>query len=143
MISRTVSITRAESLADEITRSHEVVARRAYEIFESRGDSDDRALDDWLQAERDLFQRPAANLHRTDSGVEWLVAVPGLEPADIDVRVSPDTFLVQSSESRTPRVFVAIDLSDTPINTDAARVDLEYGLLRLTAPVAHSAAVAV
>ena len=142
MISRAVSITKAESLVDEIRRAHDAVARRAYEIFATRGDGDDRALDDWLDAERELFQRPAANLHRTDSGVEWLVAVPGLEPADLDVRVSPETFIVQSSESRTPRIFVVIDLRDTPIDTDAARVDLEYGLLRLTAPVARSAAMA-
>jgi hypothetical protein len=34
--------------------SRDEIARRAYEIFESRGFVHGRALDDWLQAEREL-----------------------------------------------------------------------------------------
>ena len=32
------------------------IARRAYEIYESRGGTDGADLDDWLQAERELQQ---------------------------------------------------------------------------------------
>jgi HSP20 family molecular chaperone IbpA len=141
MISRAVFLTKAESLADEIARAHDAIARRAYEMFQQRGDAEDRALDDWLEAERELFRRPAANLHRTESGVEWLVAVPDVEPDDLEVRVSPESFIVQSMTA-APRIFVSVDLSDTPIDQDAALVDVQHGLLRLTAPVARPAAIA-
>ncbi len=33
------------------------IRRRAYEIYLERGDQLDRALDDWLQAERELADR--------------------------------------------------------------------------------------
>ena len=36
---------------------HETVARRAYELFQSRGMSHGRDVDDWLAAERELTQR--------------------------------------------------------------------------------------
>ena len=37
----------------------EAVARRAYEIYESRGGNDGADLDDWLEAERQLRPGPA------------------------------------------------------------------------------------
>lgn len=40
------------------TISDQDVARRAYEIYERRGGTDGAALDDWLQAERDLLASP-------------------------------------------------------------------------------------
>ena len=33
----------------------EIIQRRAYEIYESRGRRDGAALDDWLQAEHELL----------------------------------------------------------------------------------------
>jgi hypothetical protein len=36
---------------------HDAVARRAYEIFQARGKSHGRDVDDWLAAERELGQR--------------------------------------------------------------------------------------
>jgi len=37
--------------------SHEQIARRAYELFLSRGAQDGLALHDWLQAERELSKQ--------------------------------------------------------------------------------------
>lgn len=34
------------------------VARRAYELFETRGREEGHDLDDWLQAEREVQERP-------------------------------------------------------------------------------------
>ena len=46
---------RAEPLANDRTISERDIARRAYEIYESRGGTDGRDVDDWLQAERELL----------------------------------------------------------------------------------------
>jgi hypothetical protein len=35
--------------------SHEEIAARAFALFEKRGASDGRDLDDWLEAERELL----------------------------------------------------------------------------------------
>ena len=34
------------------------IAQRAYELYQARGGEDGRAMDDWLDAERELNQRP-------------------------------------------------------------------------------------
>jgi hypothetical protein len=39
------------------TLSHEAIAQRAYELFLQRGQAHGHALDDWLQAERELRKR--------------------------------------------------------------------------------------
>ncbi len=41
----------------QFTPEHEAIARRAYELFQSRGMSHGRDVDDWLAAERELIQR--------------------------------------------------------------------------------------
>jgi Protein of unknown function (DUF2934) len=41
----------------QASASAEEIARRAYEIYEEGGRVDGRALDDWLEAERELSRR--------------------------------------------------------------------------------------
>jgi hypothetical protein len=48
--------------------STEEIARRAYEIYESRGRTEGSDLDDWLQAERELRQEPVVT-RRAAAGV--------------------------------------------------------------------------
>jgi len=39
----------------------DIIARRAYELFEERGREDGHDLDDWLQAEHELQAQPASS----------------------------------------------------------------------------------
>jgi Protein of unknown function (DUF2934) len=49
------SVDRGRTLANDQGRlSADEIARRAYERYEARGREDGHALDDWLDAERDL-----------------------------------------------------------------------------------------
>ncbi|MCC6857329.1 MAG: DUF2934 domain-containing protein [Bryobacterales bacterium] len=52
----------SESDAKQIAASHldaqEHIRRRAYEIYRKRGGGEGRALDDWLEAERELLGNP-------------------------------------------------------------------------------------
>lgn len=45
----------AHVLVDRINEVHDMIARRAYEIFESRGRIDGHVLEDWEQAESELL----------------------------------------------------------------------------------------
>src|ERR1700687_6283962 len=52
---------RPEAVSQAATPSHEAIARRAYELFLQRGQTDGLALQDWLQAEHELrTTRPGA-----------------------------------------------------------------------------------
>lgn len=46
-----------ESSTESQERNREVIEKRAYEIYESRGREDGRALEDWLQAEEEISNR--------------------------------------------------------------------------------------
>lgn len=48
-----VSMPSVETIAPALA-TDDAIARRAFEIYESRGASDGADLDDWLQAEREL-----------------------------------------------------------------------------------------
>ncbi|HVW30091.1 MAG TPA: DUF2934 domain-containing protein [Polyangiaceae bacterium] len=42
-------------MATEVVMNHDTIARRAFEIYESRGPGEGDALADWVQAERELL----------------------------------------------------------------------------------------
>jgi hypothetical protein len=52
---------RAEAPDPPASLTQEQIARRAYEIYEARGDSGGDALGDWLTAERELRERVEAS----------------------------------------------------------------------------------
>lgn len=60
---RTLTIPTASSTAPPPTESgsevQEQIRRRAYELYEERGRTDGRDLEDWLQAESDVTQQKA------------------------------------------------------------------------------------
>lgn len=42
------------------------IRRRAYELYEQRGNNDGHEVSDWLQAESEVAQKKVANTPRTD-----------------------------------------------------------------------------
>jgi hypothetical protein len=49
---------KADRRADpDASDTHRAIARRAYELYVARGKTPGHALDDWLQAERELSTR--------------------------------------------------------------------------------------
>ena len=47
------------------TIDRELVARRAYELYQARGGTDGLAMEDWLSAERELTQRVDAPIRES------------------------------------------------------------------------------
>jgi len=53
---REVTSESSEQNARSAAVTHEDIAQRAYALYEARGREDGHALDDWLQAERELLE---------------------------------------------------------------------------------------
>lgn len=51
---------------DAVTEAptHEEIAARAFELFEERGSADGSAVDDWIEAERQLLVERAGSIAR-------------------------------------------------------------------------------
>ena len=59
------------------------IRSRAYELFAQRGLRERSALDDWLEAEREIAW-PAAELVEDDAGYRLEVALPGYRPQEVE-----------------------------------------------------------
>jgi HSP20 family molecular chaperone IbpA len=78
----------------------EMVRQRAFELFEHRGYAPGNELADWVQAERDLFWVPPAELAETGNDVEITVAVPGFDPKEVHVTAQPGEILIQGNHEK-------------------------------------------
>jgi len=135
------------SFFDEMKALAERIRQRAYDMFERRGCRHGFAMDDWLDAERDLLLIPESELVESDGKFEVRVSAPGFEPAEVKVTALPDALIVQGSATRTQdenegsvrfsefgqkTLFRRFDLPE-PINLDKVTANLDRGVLHVTA----------
>lgn len=148
-----VELRRSDTIFDELNELQRRISERAYHVFRDRGNSWGDAVGDWLSAERELVWKPAVELRQKDGQFELLVAVPGVEPKDVDIQVTTEDVLIKADvnhehtaekgtvhacEFQRGKLFRSIHL---PEKVDPGSVKAEYrnGLLRLTAAVAKAA----
>jgi HSP20 family protein len=94
---------KAGSLFEQLAEVERQLSRRAFELFEHRGWGRGRALDDWLQAERELLWRPRAELSETATALRATFALAGMTPKDVEVQVEPDRLTVRATTTHEHR----------------------------------------
>lgn len=126
----------------------EMVRQRAFELFEHRGYAPGNELADWVQAERDLFWVPPAELTETDHEVEITVAVPGFDPQEVHVTAQPGEIVIRGDhEKRTEKEEKGVLYSEfggktlyrrfeiaQPIEVGHVTANVENGMLTVKAP---------
>jgi HSP20 family protein len=130
-------------LAREI---NDLIARRAYELFESRGSAHGHDREDWLQAESEILFNAPADIRETESVVTIRVDVPGFSENDLEVRIAPRRLYITGqrpkaseqqegktvySERRPGRIFGVLDLP-SQIDPDLTEATLRDGVLEIT-----------
>jgi HSP20 family molecular chaperone IbpA len=138
----------ANPVFGEVEEALDAVRRRAYEVYEERGRSPGGDLDDWLQAERELFFVPHADLHESEKGFRVTISAPGFDAGDIDVIASSRELLVEAKNERRlePRrdsmragalesriLYRRFDLA-APIEPDQVTARIDEGSLTIDAP---------
>jgi len=146
----------APSFLDDLKALTSQIRDRAFSIFEKRGTGEGDALDDWLQAERDLTCATESDLVEKDGEFRLSVSVPGFAEKDLKVTALPDG-LVVSAESKhrhekdegsvhfcefsEKQLFRRFDLPKA-IDVDKVTAHLDKGILRVTAARAKEALTA-
>lgn len=147
-----VSINRVSSAADrtlpafgEADRLLDEIRLRAFSLFTRRGFREGGALEDWLDAEREVSW-PTAELIEREKEFAIDVTIPGFEAGEIDMTVTPRELIIHarrnvvSNRDRARRrslqrseVYRRIDL---PADVDVTNVTsaLKDGILSVTAP---------
>lgn len=130
----------------DLEKRFNAVQQRAHELFLNRGQVD-RALDDWLAAEHELFGWSAAELSEKDDTYEVDFALAGFDAKDIQVTAMPNEIIVRAATKETREVekdkvlwseFGSKDVCrrfelPDPIDTDKVTAALDKGVLRIKA----------
>jgi HSP20 family molecular chaperone IbpA len=141
----------------KVEEALDAIRRRAYELFEKRGGAPGGHLDDWLQAEKDLFVVPHVHVNESEKSFRMTISAAGFDAGDIDVIALPNELLVEAKTERRlePRrdlmragaleskiLYRRFDLT-TPIETDQVTARMDEGSLTIDAPKKIDRRVAV
>ena len=138
---------KTQPLFQHMERRLEDVRRRAYELFELRGREAGREVEDWLQAERDVFGRPPLETQESDREFEFQVPLDDFDVSQVTVIVTPSEIIVHAkthTEMNTARshalsdefalreIYRRIELPQ-PITMDRTKATFDKGTVRITA----------
>ncbi len=79
---------------------YNIVAHRAYELYESRGRQDGHDLEDWLRAEAELLNSLPIEVSETKDQVIVRAKAPGPSANDCEVRVAPHRLIITGKRER-------------------------------------------
>lgn len=124
------------------------IAKRAYELFASRGFTDGHDLDDWFSAESELFGQTAVKVTENDKAVTVQAGLPGFTEKEVEIRVEPYRLFIsgtheEKSENKkkgetvysesSSHVFRSIALP-AQVDPDKVKTSLSKGELEITLP---------
>jgi HSP20 family molecular chaperone IbpA len=147
-----ITLTKTDSILNELNRLHDDISRRAYELFRHQEGLRADALADWLHAEREVVWSPPIELRQTNGEFELEASIAGVEPKDLDVHVTAQDILIKAHnphrheteggtvhlcEFESGRLFRSIHLPDR-IDPDSVTAHYRHGVLRLTASIAKA-----
>ena len=135
---------------EEADRLMDEIRQRAFSLFEQRGFSPGRDLDDWLAAEREVLWTPPVEMIESEKEFRIQIAVPGCEAKDVEITAMPECIVVQAQPRHTRRkeegtihiseisqrkLYRRLELT-LPVDLEKITATLDNGLLRLVVPKA-------
>jgi HSP20 family protein len=148
-----VKSTTPGGLLDSMFNSFDAISRRAFEIFESSGRLDGHDVEDWLQAERELFHPVHIELTESDESISVNAEVPGFNEKELEVAIEPTRLTISGkresrkegkkgktaySETYSNEIFRVVELP-AEVDTGEATATLNDGILQLAVPKAAKA----
>lgn len=128
---------------DRMNETRELIAQRAYEIYQSRGGGHGYDQDDWFKAEGELLPKMDVDFDVSDGSVRLTAQVPGFEGPDLEVEVGhrraivcgvhPNSTPKISNGRRARRVMRIINLP-FDVNPALSSATLQDGVLRIALP---------
>jgi HSP20 family protein len=139
---------REREILSRSSETFELISRRAFELFESRGYLPGHEKEDWLRAESELLHPVPLRLFESIGEYVVQAEVPGFHKKDLEISVEPRRLVISGlreatpqrknaqvicSEVRADRLLRAVDL---PSEVDTSRVSttLEDGILTVELP---------
>ena len=130
---------------DGIKQRFNSLARRAFEIFESHGRLFGNDINDWFQAERELFHPAHIDLSETDDGFTVRAEVPGFTAKELEINLEGRRLTISGkrekheerkhkrtvySETCSDQILRVLDLP-AEVNAESAKATVKDGILEL------------
>jgi HSP20 family protein len=143
----------SEEVLKEVSQLNDLIARRAFEIFEQRGSSPGHDVEDWLRAESELLQPVPLNVTELREVYIVQAEVPGFSGEQIGISVEPRRLLISGkrepigqeadaqlihAEWRASQLLRALDLPSA-IAPSGVDTTLDNGILTVELPKAQDA----
>jgi HSP20 family molecular chaperone IbpA len=139
---QSVQVVEADVL-DTMNETDELIARRAYEIFEARGGGHGMDREDWFGTAEEVLHHLAIDRTETDSALRLTARVPGFNARDLEVAIGHGravicgvhSVLEESAENRRTYLKV-MQIVELPFDVDPllARATLDQGTLQVLLP---------
>lgn len=95
------------------------IQNRAFQLSQQNGGSG--SLDNWLQAERELFLAAQSELTETDREFRIQVSVPGIDAKDLEVSVLGTSITITTTSSRQQTSSANTPQSNTSMSNPGVR----------------------
>ncbi len=124
---------------------NDLIARRAYELFESSGFTHGQADENWFRAESEILLQAPVVITETETGFTIRVDVPGFSEKDLEVRVAPRSLCITGKrqeasdqkegetvyrERHSTHIFRVLDLP-LEIDQDTVNATVSGGVLEI------------
>ena len=138
---------------DGIKEMFDRLARRAFSIFESNGHHLGRDIDNWFQAERELFHPTHIDVSESDRAFTVRAEAPGFAPQELEINIEGQRLTISGkrekheerkdkkmlySESCSDEILRVLNLP-AEVNAANATANLKDGILELEIPKAAPA----
>jgi HSP20 family protein len=139
----------ADRLLGEFEQLHEAINRRAFDLFNERGQMFGHELDDWFRAEAEFLRPLPVEITENETAYTVKAEVPGFTEKDVRISVEPRRLILRGKKETTDRneaedtvvwterseknFFRAIPLN-VEVNPAAVRTTHADGILTLTLP---------
>ena len=147
-----------EDLRGEMQQVQLAIARRAYELFETRGCEHGHDWEDWFRAESELLRPVSVSMAESNDRISVRADVVGFDETELKVSIEPHRITIlgqkktsgMKAESRTmertgsdpDQILEVVDLA-AEVAPERAVVELQGGVLKFELPTAATIEVAV
>ncbi len=138
----------SDSLFERVQEINDLIARRAYELFEASGFTDGHDLEHWGRAESEILRTMPLDITETETELTVRAEVPGFKEKDLAVRVEPRRLFITGKhqeaaerkqgktvyserQAKANQVFRVLDLPAT-IDLVQVKATLSNGVLEVT-----------
>lgn len=130
-------LVKPESHIDRLKQLQEAIARRAYDLFESRGYEHGRDFEDWLRAETEILRPVPIKISEAEDKLTLQAEMPGFKPEEIELSAEPRRLIIvgtpsQSAQQETENVFSREILAEDVIRSIDLPVEINPGKVRAT-----------